>query len=53
MLAASEARTSSRSRASSGVSMVPGAIVLTRISLLARSRAATIVMPTMPAFEAL
>ena len=46
MLAASASRTSSRRRASSGVSIVPGAMVLTRMSLLARSRAATSVIPT-------
>ena len=43
---------SGRSRASIGVSKTPGAIVFTRISLLARSRAATRVMPCTPALVA-
>src|SRR6266508_5813333 len=47
---AKDARTSSDRRFSRGVSKVPGAIVHTRMPLPARSRAATIVMPTMPAF---
>jgi hypothetical protein len=34
-----------------GVSTIPGAIVLTRIPLLARSRAAGRVRPTTPPFE--
>jgi hypothetical protein len=48
----SVARTSSRSLPSSGVSMMPGAIVQTRMFFDARSRAATIVMPTIPALAA-
>src|ERR1700761_9550271 len=43
---------SGRSRASMGVSKTPGAIVLTLICLLARSRAATRVMPCTPALAA-
>src|SRR4051794_14716442 len=43
---------SSRSRASIGVSKTPGAIVFTRIAQLARSRAATKVMPWTPALDA-
>ena len=49
---ARECRNSSDRGPSGGVSKVPGAIVQTRIMSVARSRAATIVMPTMPAFDA-
>jgi hypothetical protein len=49
---ASEALAASGSAASSGVSKVPGAIVITRTPIRANSRASGSVRPTMPAFEA-
>src|SRR5579859_3661400 len=49
---ASAARTSAGRPASIGVSKMPGAIVITRICWLARSRAIGSVMPTTPPFEA-
>src|SRR3954468_9839132 len=49
----SDARAASGRPASIGVSMMPGAIVQTRISLSARSRAIGNVMPTTPPFDAL
>ncbi len=52
IVAPSASRAGSGSAASSGVSKRPGAIVITRIPRLARSRAAGRVMPTMPPFEA-
>jgi len=52
IVSASEARASSGSAASSGVSNSPGAIVTTRTPDRDRSRAAGSVMPTMPPFDA-
>src|SRR3954471_18121059 len=49
----SDSRAGSGSPASIGVSMMPGAIVHTRMSLSARSRAMGSVMPTTPPFDAL
>ncbi|CKU27100.1 Uncharacterised protein [Mycobacterium tuberculosis] len=48
----SEALASAGNEASSGVSNRPGAMVTTRISLLARSRAIGRVMPTTPPLDA-
>src|SRR3954470_20156910 len=49
----SDSRAGSGRPASIGVSMIPGAIVHTRMSLSARSRAIGSVMPTTPPFDAL
>src|SRR3954447_13473612 len=49
----SDSRAGSGRPASMGVSMIPGAMVQTRISLSARSRAIGNVMPTTPPFDAL
>ena len=47
-----ESRAGSGSPARSGVSKMPGAIVITRIPFLASSRAMGRVIPTIPPFEA-